>query len=130
MNGKYGLAAVIAIAILLVGSTTFSYSVEAKSKSGKIKVSFGDARGFQGKGKLKVWNIDEDKTLVKSTVDFSKLNPSADCFCKTFSFKWKGNHVDDRLGISVDDSWTDDSGAFTLKEGTTKVSITLDEIGD
>ena len=125
------IVAVVAIAILLVGSTAFSHSAEAKSKSksGKIKVEFSDARGFQGKAKIKIWNLDTDKTLVKSNINFKKLNPSADCFCKTFSFKWKGNHVGDRIALRVD-GWEDASGQWKLKQGTTRASITLDEIGE
>ena len=106
-----------------------------KSKSGKIKVGFGDARGYEGKGKIKMWNLDtNNKVLVKGKINFAKLDVSG-CFCKTFSFKWKGNHVGDRIALSVgvgkdDGGWTDDSGQWKLKQGTTRASITLDEIGD
>jgi hypothetical protein len=95
------MIAVVAIAALLVGSVVTMYTAEAKSKSGKIKVGFGDARGYKGNAKIKIWNMDEGITLVKSKIDFSKLDASADCFCKTFEFKWKGSHVGDEVGIQV-----------------------------
>jgi hypothetical protein len=123
----------IAIAALLVGSVLTMYTAEAKSKSGKIKVGFGDARGYQGTGKIKIWNIKQDITLVKSKIDFSKLNPSADCFCKTFSFKWKGSHIGDKIALKVTaggGSWEDASGSYQLEKGTTRASISLDEIGE
>lgn len=129
------VSAIAILGILLIGSTIVSHVVEAKkSKSGKIKVVFGDARGYTGKGKIKIWNLDNDnKIILKSDINFKKLNPSADCFCKTFSFKWKSNHVGDAIGIRVTaggGGWTDDSGEWKLKKGTTHVSITLDEITD
>ena len=128
------IVAVLAIAILLVGSTAFSHSAEAKSKSGKIKVGFGDARGFQGKGAIKIWNLDNGKTLVKGKINFAKLDAEG-CFCKTFSFKWKGNQIGDRIAFSVGEGssttgWSDTSGDWKLKKGTTRVTITLDEIGE
>ena len=133
MNSKYAVIAAI-IAVLLVGSAAFSHSAEAKSKTGKIKVGFGDARGYEGTGKIKIWNLDnDDKVLVKGKINFAKLDVEG-CFCKTFSFKWKGNHVGDRIALSVgvgnDGGWTDDSGQGKLKQGTTHASITLDEIGE
>ena len=124
---------------MLMGSVLTMYTAEAKSKTGKINVGFGDARGFQGKAKIKIWNLDnDDKVIVKDKIDFSKLNPSAKCFCKTFSFKLGSNHVGDRIALQVitggsfvsGNGWSDDSGQWKLKKGTTQASITLDEIGE
>jgi sugar lactone lactonase YvrE len=102
--------------------------------NGKIEVSFGDARGYKGKANLKIWNLDNDETLVKEQLDFAKISKgNPDCLCKTVTFNWKGNHVGDAIAIQVTGGgggWEDASRYWHLKKDTTRVSITLDEIGE
>jgi hypothetical protein len=78
--------------------------------------------------------LDKGQTLVSAKLNFGKQHASQGDYCcgKTYDFEWKGSRVGDHLGIKVTGgggSWEDNSG-YQLKKGTTKVSITLDEIGE
>ena len=102
-------------------------------EKGKIQVAYGDVSGYNGKADIQIKNLDTGKTLVNAKLDFGKQYASQGdhCCVKTYDFEWKGSSVGDHLGIKVTGdggSWQDNSG-YKLKKGTTKVSITLDEIG-
>ncbi len=128
-----GVIAVV-VAAMLIASVMAMYTAEAKSKTGKIKVGYGDVGGYHGKAKIKIWNEETGKVLVKEKLHFGKQYASQgdDCCQKTYEFKWRGNHVGDEINAVVVGaecgSW--ESGSHTLKKGTTRISVTVDEIGE
>ena len=106
----------------------------AQPEKGKIQVTYGDVSGYNGKANIQIKNLDKGQTLVSAKLNFGKQHASQGdhCCVKTYDFEWKGSRVGDHLGIKVTGgggSWEDNSG-YQLKKGTTKVSITLDEIGE
>lgn len=106
----------------------------AQSEKGKIQVTYGDVSGYNGKANIQIKNLDKGQTLVSAKLNFGKQHASQGehCCIKTYDFDWKGSRVGDQVGIKVSGgggSWEDNSG-YQLKKGTTKVSITLDEIGE
>ncbi len=129
------IVTVVAIAVMLVSSAMTMYTAEAKSKKGKINVTFGDVSGYRGKAKIKIWNDDRDITLVKAKLDFGKQYDENKCCHKTYEFNAKGNHVGDTIKLVVSTGcggW--DCGGWedftTYKKGTIKASVILDEIGE
>lgn len=65
----------MAIAILLVGSTAFSHSTEAKNKESNIKVYVKNIGKINGKLPLKVCMADDDGCFGKvKTVDLKKAS--------------------------------------------------------
>jgi hypothetical protein len=121
------VSAIAIIGVLLIGSTVVNHGVEAKSKIGKIKVTFISV-GSHGKAKLKIINDETGKVIVKADLNFDKQIKSQgdNCCKKTYEFKWKGNHVGDELTLKVK---TNDQGTFesigNLKSGTTHLGIDL-----
>ncbi len=80
--------------------------VDIKAKH-EIKVGFGDARGFDGKVTLHLTNVDQDKLLLKKTVNLGKINKN-DCVGVTFECDPKGSHNGDELiakAIGGGSSW-------------------------
>ena len=121
------VSAIAIIEVLLIGSTVVNHGVEAKSKTGKIKVTFISV-GSHGKAKLKIINDRTDKVIVKADLNFDKQIKSQgdNCCKKTYEFKWSGNRIGDELTLKVK---TNDQGTFTsagnLKSGTTHLGIDL-----
>jgi hypothetical protein len=93
------IVAVVAIAILLVGSTAFSHSAEAKNKESKIKVYVKNIDRINGKLSLNICIADDDSHCHgEKTINLQKASnggKKSKILAATFKIKFSSNPSDE-----------------------------------
>ncbi len=99
------IAAVAIIAVLLVGSTAISHSVEAKKKTGKVAVTVTNWNCAAHDMKYRVQTLPEEKTIGLKTFNFWKHEIECDqpTFTLDVSFNAKGLQKGKELFVCVHD---------------------------
>jgi hypothetical protein len=109
----------------------FSHNVEGgTSSSSKIKVRYTEVNQYFGNGNIVIKNLDSKKTIVSEKLNFQKQHDSQgqNCCVKTYDFKTKGNHEDDRLFVKVTANGGSWSQHETLHLPNMSIRVSMDEV--